>query len=190
MFLSDRNIIIINNNHRRIRFHGEPLFTNHNRQDPEPTIMENMETGNLSGNQTISAGGNENDERITGPMVGIEESPQKRARTSSENLGAQQTGPVTFYGPSQGTLLNNALSGDENASQTGRTTSVIQEINGEESKQVDTAMSDTNIGDLDNSDIDFSDFESADEEADAHPVDAPSESQRNLHAEMGNARTT
>jgi hypothetical protein len=55
---------------------------------------------------------------------------------------------------------------------------VIQEENGGESKQADTAMSDVNVGDLDNSDIDFSDFESADEGADVHPVDSPSESQR------------
>jgi hypothetical protein len=87
---------IINNNRRRIMFHGEPLSTNHNRQDPEPTIMESTEARNLSGNQTNNAGTNEDDERIIGPMVGPEESPQKRAWTSSnENLGVQQTGPVT-----------------------------------------------------------------------------------------------
>ena len=177
MIMADRNII--NNNRRSITFHGEPLSTNHNRQDPEPTIMESTEARNLSGNQTNNAGTNEDDERIIGPMVGLEESPQKRARTSSkENLGVQQTGPVTYHGPSQGTLLQNALPGDDTASQIGRTMPVIQEENGGESKQADTAMSDANVGDLDISDIDFSDFESADEGADVHPVDAPSESQR------------
>jgi hypothetical protein len=71
--------------------------------------MEQMNHRNISGNQAISAGSEENGERTTDPVVGVEESPQKRARTSSENLGAQQTGPVTFNGPSQGLLMQNAL---------------------------------------------------------------------------------
>jgi hypothetical protein len=73
MIMVDRNII--NNNCRRTMFHGEPPSTNHNRQDPEPTIMESTEARNLSGNQTNSAGTNEDDERIIGPMVGPEEIP-------------------------------------------------------------------------------------------------------------------
>ena len=130
-----------------------------------------MEHGNISGNQAISAGIEENDERTTEPVVGVEESPQKRARTSSEILGAQQTGPVTFNGPSQGLLMHNALPEVGNTS-----SSVIQETIEGESKQVDAMMIDATVGDHDNSDIDFSDFESADEEEDTQAADAPSES--------------
>ena len=107
-FMADTNISTNKNDNRRIRFHGEPLSTNQRRQGPEPTIMENMEHGNISGNQVSSAGIEENDERPTETVGGVEESPQKRARTSSELLGAQQKGPVTFNGPSQGLLMHNA----------------------------------------------------------------------------------
>ena len=205
--MADMNINTTKNGNRRTRFHGEPLSTNHQRTGPEPTIMEQTNR-NISGNQAIGASSEDKDEQNTGLAVGVEESPQNRARTSSENLG-DQTGPVTFHGPSQGLLF-------ENAPEVGNTSlSVIQETSQGESK-ADATMIDA-VDDHDNSDIDFSDFESADEETqtdassesknvetfkqkwdtpgpletDLHPMaDLPSRRQAIVNATVGTERTT